>query len=164
MKPFDVFTVRDVFRDRATMEIAMTASETGHLVLGTLHTANTSRTLDRVLDVPHGIARIRKTVVLQERHQFAVLRQRERFSRAPVLGGDARALVADRAGYRREADGHTIPDIVIHALERVRCGEIARVVISNRDGLAQADGPGWAIREGIVVVTKNAVLPDGTTI
>src|SRR5439155_15257921 len=28
-----------------------TASETGHLVMGTLHTANAARTLDRVLDV-----------------------------------------------------------------------------------------------------------------
>src|SRR5207249_798378 len=31
--------------------LAITASETGHLVLGTLHTSNASRTLDRLLDV-----------------------------------------------------------------------------------------------------------------
>lgn len=31
--------------------IWVTASETGHLVLGTLHTGNASRTLDRLLDV-----------------------------------------------------------------------------------------------------------------
>src|SRR4029434_2181281 len=34
-----------------TVSLAITASETGHLVLGTLHTGNASRTLDRLLDV-----------------------------------------------------------------------------------------------------------------
>ena len=38
-------------RDLETISLAITASETGHLVLGTLHTGNASRTLDRVLDV-----------------------------------------------------------------------------------------------------------------
>jgi trigger factor len=34
-----------------TISLAITASETGHLVLGTLHTGSAPRTLDRVLDV-----------------------------------------------------------------------------------------------------------------
>ena len=38
-------------RDLETIQLAITASETGHLVLATLHTGNASRTLDRVLDV-----------------------------------------------------------------------------------------------------------------
>jgi twitching motility protein PilT len=38
-------------RDLETISLAITASETGHLVLGTLHTSSASRTLDRVLDV-----------------------------------------------------------------------------------------------------------------
>jgi twitching motility protein PilT len=38
-------------RDLETIQLAITASETGHLVMGTLHTANAARTLDRVLDV-----------------------------------------------------------------------------------------------------------------
>ena len=37
--------------DLETISLAITASETGHLVLGTLHTGNAARTLDRVLDV-----------------------------------------------------------------------------------------------------------------
>ncbi|MFN2541282.1 MAG: type IV pilus twitching motility protein PilT [Chthoniobacterales bacterium] len=36
-------------RDRETMEIAMTASETGHLVLSTLHTVHAGQTINRVL-------------------------------------------------------------------------------------------------------------------
>jgi twitching motility protein PilT len=38
-------------RDLETISLAITASETGHLVLGTLHTGSAARTLDRVLDV-----------------------------------------------------------------------------------------------------------------
>ena len=36
-------------RDRETMEIAMTASETGHLVFTTLHTINAGQTINRIL-------------------------------------------------------------------------------------------------------------------
>jgi Tfp pilus assembly protein, pilus retraction ATPase PilT len=36
-------------RDRDTMEIALTAAETGHLVLSTLHTIDATQTLNRVL-------------------------------------------------------------------------------------------------------------------
>jgi twitching motility protein PilT len=46
----DVIMVGEM-RDLETIQLAITASETGHLVLGTLHTSNASRTLDRVLDV-----------------------------------------------------------------------------------------------------------------
>ncbi len=46
----DIIMVGEM-RDLETISLAITASETGHLVLGTLHTGNASRTLDRVLDV-----------------------------------------------------------------------------------------------------------------
>jgi len=46
----DVIMVGEM-RDLETIQLAITASETGHLVLATLHTGNASRTLDRVLDV-----------------------------------------------------------------------------------------------------------------
>jgi twitching motility protein PilT len=36
-------------RDRETMEIAVTASETGHLVFATLHTINAGQTINRIL-------------------------------------------------------------------------------------------------------------------
>ncbi len=46
----DVIMVGEM-RDLETISLAITASETGHLVLGTLHTSSAARTLDRVLDV-----------------------------------------------------------------------------------------------------------------
>src|SRR5216117_2644918 len=46
----DVIMVGEM-RDLETISLAITAAETGHLVLATLHTSNASRTLDRLLDV-----------------------------------------------------------------------------------------------------------------
>src|SRR5437868_4565726 len=46
----DVIMVGEM-RDLETISLAITAAETGHLVLGTLHTGTAARTLDRVLDV-----------------------------------------------------------------------------------------------------------------
>lgn len=46
----DIIMVGEM-RDLETISLAITASETGHLVLGTLHTGSAARTLDRLLDV-----------------------------------------------------------------------------------------------------------------
>ena len=38
-------------RDLETIRLAITAAETGHLVLGTLHTSSAAKTMDRIIDV-----------------------------------------------------------------------------------------------------------------
>ena len=45
----DVILVGEL-RDPETIAIGLTAAETGHLVLGTLHTANAHKTIDRLID------------------------------------------------------------------------------------------------------------------
>jgi twitching motility protein PilT len=59
----DVIMIGEM-RDLETVSLAITASETGHLVFGTLHTTNATRTIDRVLDVfpPKEQAQIRAMV------------------------------------------------------------------------------------------------------
>ncbi|MEZ5692190.1 MAG: type IV pilus twitching motility protein PilT [Rickettsiales bacterium] len=46
----DVILVGEL-RDIETIHLALTASETGHLVLGTLHTNSAPKTIDRIIDV-----------------------------------------------------------------------------------------------------------------
>jgi glucose-1-phosphate adenylyltransferase len=46
--------------------------------------------------------------------------------------------------------------------KNARIGRGCRIV--NRDKVEVADGDGYYIREGIVIVPKNAVIPDGTSI
>src|SRR6202166_4358703 len=45
----DVILVAEL-RDAETIAMAMTAAETGHLVLGTLHTTSATKTIDRIID------------------------------------------------------------------------------------------------------------------
>ncbi|MEM6795616.1 MAG: type IV pilus twitching motility protein PilT [Acidobacteriota bacterium] len=46
----DIIVIGEL-RDLETIELALTAAETGHLVLGTLHTSNAIRTINRLLGV-----------------------------------------------------------------------------------------------------------------
>jgi len=48
-------------RDLETMSLVITAAETGHLVLSTLHTTNAMQTIDRIVDVfpPHQQTQVR---------------------------------------------------------------------------------------------------------
>ena len=46
----DVIVIGEL-RDLETIEMAITASETGHLVIGTMHTSDAATTLNRILDV-----------------------------------------------------------------------------------------------------------------
>ena len=46
----DIILVGEL-RDLETIRLALTASETGHLVFGTLHTTSAAKTIDRIIDV-----------------------------------------------------------------------------------------------------------------
>jgi glucose-1-phosphate adenylyltransferase len=46
--------------------------------------------------------------------------------------------------------------------KNARIGRDVRLV--NAGGVQEADGDGWAIRDGIVVVAKNSIIPDGTVV
>ena len=56
----DVILVGEM-RDHETISLALTAAETGHLVLSTLHTTGAASTIDRIIDVfpPHQQGQIR---------------------------------------------------------------------------------------------------------
>jgi twitching motility protein PilT len=56
----DVILVGEM-RDLETTQIAISAAETGHLVLATLHTPSASQTVDRIIDIfpPHQQAQVR---------------------------------------------------------------------------------------------------------
>lgn len=57
-------------------------------------------------------------------------------------------------------EGSLIQDAIVD--KNARIGRNVR--ITNKDGLREGEGPGWVVRDGIVVIPKNAVVPDGTTV
>ena len=98
-------------RDLETIHMALTAAETGHLVLGTLHTQTAPQTVDRVVDVfpPDQQAQVR--VMLATTLQGVVTQQL-----VPRADGKGRPVAAEvlaaTPAIRNlilEAKGHQIP-------------------------------------------------------
>jgi twitching motility protein PilT len=85
----DVIMVGEM-RDLETIQLAITASETGHLVLGTLHTGNAARTLDRILDVFPTDQREQIRVMVSESLRGVISQQL-----IPRMDGRGRALAIE---------------------------------------------------------------------
>ncbi len=78
----DVIVIGEL-RDRETVEIALTAAETGHLVIATMSTPNAAKTIDRLVDMfpPEDQAQVRSSIAGALR---AIVAQRL----LPSVGGD----------------------------------------------------------------------------
>lgn len=67
----DVILVGEL-RDPETIRLALTAAETGHLVLGSLHTTSAAKTIDRIIDVFPGDEQMMVRSMLSESLQGVV--------------------------------------------------------------------------------------------
>jgi twitching motility protein PilT len=85
----DVIMVGEM-RDLETIQLALTAAETGHLVLGTLHTGNAPRTLDRVLDVFPIDQRDQIRIMVSESLRGVLSQQL-----VPTIDGQARVIATE---------------------------------------------------------------------
>lgn len=85
----DVIIVGEM-RDLETISLAITAAETGHLVLATLHTGNAPRTLDRVLDVFPNDQRAQIRIMVSESLRGVISQQL-----VPNPAGDGRNLALE---------------------------------------------------------------------
>ena len=139
----DVILVGEM-RDLETIQTAVTAAETGHLVFGTLHTSSAPATIDRIIDVfppeQQGQIRIQLATVL-----VSIISQRL-FPRAQNNGRIAATEIlinnAAVANLIRNGKTHQIPSIMqtsralgMHTLETsikelVQQGLIAKEVVA----------------------------------
>lgn len=85
----DVIVVGEM-RNLETIQLAVTAAETGHLVLATLHTGNAPRTLDRILDVFPIDQRDQIRIMVSESLRGIVSQQL-----VPRVDGEGRALALE---------------------------------------------------------------------
>jgi twitching motility protein PilT len=94
----DVILVGEM-RDLETIQVALTAAETGHLVFGTLHTQDAPQTIDRVIDVfpPH------------QQEQIRVM-----------LAGALQGVVCQQLVKNRDGDGRTVACEVMFATPAIR--------------------------------------------
>lgn len=129
-------------RDRETIEIAMTAAETGHLVLSTLHTIDASKTVERIVGVFPAADQqaIRRRLAASFRYFIAqrLLPRRDGKGRIAVLEILKSTLRTREYVEKGEAEGKTL-------LDAMRDG--------NEDGMQYFDGEiERLIRERTIVV------------
>ena len=102
-------------RDRATVEIAMTAAETGHLVLSTIHTINAGQAINRILGMFDLAEETQLRLRLSETLRYVVsqrLAPKVRGGRMlinEIMGSNLRVREAITLG---EADGRSFYDII----------------------------------------------------
>ena len=110
----DVMLIGEM-RDRETFQLCLTAAETGHLVLGTMHTSSAAATIGRILDLfpPERHKLIRQSLAFNLRGimcQRLVPSFREEIGRVPAV-----ELMWVNAPIRKvieEGDDSTIPDLI----------------------------------------------------
>lgn len=122
----DVILIGEI-RDLDTIKIALSAAETGHLVLSTLHTIDTMETINRILDF---------------------FPEREDQQIRQILAGSLKGIVSQRLITKSGAAGRvpavevfiTTPTIKSYILEKEKMREIPKVMAkSSYDGMQTFD-------------------------
>src|SRR5438046_4246912 len=143
----DVIMVGEM-RDLETISLAITASETGHLVLGTLHTSNASRTLDRLLDVLPVDQQEQIRIMISESLRGVISQQL-----IPRADGTGRVLAIETltntpavSNVIREARAFMLPGIIqtgrkqgMQLMDDALIGLRKQGLISAEEALARAD-------------------------
>jgi len=140
-------------RDRETMEVALEAAETGHLVLSTLHTIDAAKTVERIIGVfPKNEEKIIRTRLAQS---FRYIISQRLLPRADGTGRVAAMEILKATSRTKEyiERGETEGKSLIDAMEQGDMegmqtfdGEIEKLiragVVTKADGLAYASNQG----------------------
>jgi twitching motility protein PilT len=140
-------------RDRETMEVALEAAETGHLVLSTLHTIDAAKTVERIIGVfPKNEEKIIRTRLAQS---FRYIISQRLLPRADGTGRVAAIEILKATSRTKEyiERGETEGKSLLDAMEQGDMegmqtfdGEIEKLVrtgiVTKADGLAYASNQG----------------------
>jgi twitching motility protein PilT len=137
-------------RDRETIEVALEAAETGHLVLSTLHTIDASKTIDRIIGVfPKNEERVIRTRIAQS---FRFIISQRLIPRADGSGRVAAIEILKSTMRTREyvEKGESDGKSLIDAMEQ-----------GEQEGMQTFDGViEQMVRSG--VLTKEGAMPYAT--
>jgi twitching motility protein PilT len=141
----DVILVGEL-RDLETMEAAITAAETGHLVFGTLHTTGAAKTIDRIVNAfpanQQETIRIQLSTVLQAVISQLLLPRSDKPGRIAVYEimintPSIAALIRDNKTFRINSDIQTgakygMVTLDGFLMEKYQAGMIAREEVVNK--------------------------------
>ena len=140
-------------RDRETMEVALEAAETGHLVLSTLHTIDAAKTVDRIIGVfPQNEEQVIRTRLAQS---FRYIISQRLLPRADGSGRVAAMEILKATSRTREyiergeSEGKSLMDAMEQGVTegmQTFDGDIEKMIragtVSREDGLAYASNYG----------------------
>lgn len=145
----DVILVGEM-RDLETISIALTAAETGHLVLSTLHTLGAAKTIDRIIDVfpPHQQQQIRiqLSTVMESILSQQLLPTMDKKSRVAafevmVATGAIRNLIREEKAHQIDTAIQTGSKLGMQTLDNSLLALYKKGLISQDDLLIQAVNP-----------------------
>ncbi len=145
----DVILVGEM-RDLETMSIAITAAETGHLVLATLHTTDAVQTIDRIIDVfpPHQQQQIRTqiSITLQAVISQQLVMKADGEKRVPVVeimvvNSAIRNLIREGKTYQIYSVIETCRDQGMQTLDQALQDLISRKLIEPKEAFEVTRDP-----------------------
>jgi twitching motility protein PilT len=159
----DVILVGEL-RDAETIQMAMTAAETGHLVLGTLHTTGAVKTIDRIIDALPGdmreqsksfLAQSLNAVITQTLVKTPDGRGRKAIVEVMVMTRAIAKLIMTDQTHQIPAQLQTGKDLGMQMMDQALLDAIQRKQIDPDDAFRFATDKGLFQR----FVTDTSVLP-----
>ncbi len=164
----DVILVGEM-RDLETIQLAITAAETGHLVFSTLHTVDSAQTIDRVVDVfpPEQQAQVRTqlSVTLQAVVSQALLPRKDIVGRIAafevmVATPAIRTMIRDGKTHQLFKDIQTGGDLGMQTLDNHLFWLLKKGYIDYEHAAAKCSNLGdfetRAVKEGLLEVATHA--------
>ncbi len=149
----DIILVGEL-RDLETMEAAITAAETGHLVFGTLHTTGAAKTIDRIVNAfpvtQQEQIRIQLSTVLQAVISQLLLPRCDKPGRVAVFEimintPSIAALIRDNKSFRIGSDIQTGAKYGMLALDACLLEKYEQGLISQEEVITKAQDPGTSM-------------------
>jgi twitching motility protein PilT len=146
----DVILVGEM-RDEETIKTALTAAETGHLVISTLHTIGAANTIDRIIDTfpPNQQAQVRS--------QLAMVMQAV-VSQQLVPGLDGKEYPAYEIMFFNNAIRNLIRESKIHQLDNVIATSQEEGMVTMDNSLLDLFRKGLISKENAIVYSNNSEL------
>jgi len=149
----DIILVGEL-RDLETMEAAITAAETGHLVFGTLHTTGAAKTIDRIVNAfpvtQQEQIRVQLSTVLQAVISQLLLPRCDKPGRVAVFEimintPSIAALIRDNKSFRIGSDIQTGAKYGMLALDACLLEKYEQGLISQEEVITKAQDPGTSM-------------------
>ena len=145
-------------RDLETISAALTAAETGHLVMATLHTQSAAQTVDRIVDVfpSHAQAQVRAQLALTLKGVISQTLVRRATGSGRVVAAEVMLGTSAVSNLIREGKSHQIASAMLSArslgmqtMDQALAELVTEGIVRREEAAAAAQDPANFMRSGM---------------